>query len=126
MCEECDKVLGSIDEEGKFDLQAFTDLLFGVPEATDFLAERGLESEFTLTGSFDDGTGDTWEVRVAQIPAEDVEETNPFGHNQWWVLQAYVNGKLERSTEAAPPEPQTAEQAAEVYAEWHFDYKIED
>lgn len=123
MCEECvNDLVYAGAETGTDDLMSLLASLFGEPEAAvDYLAERGLTSEFDLNGEFDNKP---WTVSVAQIPVDAEGEISPFDHTQRWVMQAYYDGELVRSTEGAPPEPVTAQKAAEVYAEFHFDYGV--
>jgi hypothetical protein len=84
-----------------------------------YMEERGLTPEFTLAGEL---YGKTWEVKVAEIPLDQIKEEDRVHGSQWWVLDGYYDGELVRSTEGAPPEPVTAEEAAKTYAEYHFDF----
>lgn len=86
-----------------------------------FMEERGLTPEFELSGEF---MGKPWTVKVAQIPLDEIEEEHKIHGSQWWAMDGYYDGELVRSSEGAPPEPVTAKEAAEVYAEFHFDYVI--
>lgn len=121
MCEHCgiNHETNELEDQDAFD--AFLDELLNPPAPTDYLQERGLTSEYDLTGTHE-LIGD-WKVSVALVPKDQVEEEYRH-HEQWWVLQGYVGDKLEVSTEGAPPEPVTAKLAAEIYAEYHFGYKI--
>lgn len=114
------------DDSSTDDLFSMLAELFGGEEEVQeplvsYMDERGLTPEFELNGEF---MGKPWAVKVAQIPIEDIEEEHRDKGSQWWTLDGYWDGKLVRSSEGAPPEPVTAKQAAEVYAEFHFDYVI--
>lgn len=86
-----------------------------------FMDERGLTPEFELSGEL---YGKPWTVKVAEIPLSEIEEEHKSHGSQWWALDGYYDGELVRSSEGTPPEPVTAKQAAEVFAEYHFDYVI--
>lgn len=120
-----DRLIGA--EEEVNDLYAMMESLFGaeVPEvealSVSCIQERGLTPEFELTG---EAFGKPWTVKVAEIPLDQIEEEERVHGKQWWALDGYWNGKLVRSTEGAPPEPVTAKEAAQAYAEYHFEYVI--
>jgi len=105
------------------DLFALLANIFGAVEEPEpissYMEERGLKPEFTLAGSL---YGKTWEVKVAQIPLDQIEEEHREHGSQWWALDGYYDGELVRSSEGAPPEPVTAEEAAKTFAEFHFDF----
>lgn len=106
-----------IDES---DLLSILANLFGEPEpVASFMEERGLTPEYELTGEL---YGKPWAVKVAQIPLSEISEEFQDKGSQWWALDGYYDGELVRSTEGTPPEPVTAEEAAKIYAEYHFDY----
>lgn len=114
------------DESGTEDLFSLLASLFGgsdepEPGTTSFMEDRGLTPEFELSGEF---MGKPWTVKVAEIPLSDIDEEFKDKGSQWWAMDGYWDGELVRSSEGAPPEPVTAKQAAEVYAEFHFDYVI--
>lgn len=121
MCENC-----GINHDAN-DLFSMLASLFGGEEEevqeplVSYMDERGLTPEFELSGEF---MGKPWTVKVAEIPLDDVEEEYKSHGSQWWVLDGYYDGELVRSSEGAPPEPVTAKEAAEVFAEFHFDYVI--
>lgn len=86
-----------------------------------YMDERGLTPEFELSGEL---MGKPWTVKVAEIPLSEIDEEFGDKGSQWWALDGYWDGELVSSSEGAPPEPVTAKQAAEEYAEYHFDYVI--
>lgn len=113
---------GESDDNSTDDLFTLLASLFGEPEpVVSFMEERGLTPEFELSG---ESMGKPWTVKVAQIPLDQIEEQYRDKGSQWWALDGYYDGELVRSSEGAPPEQVTAKQAAEVYAEFHFDYVI--
>jgi hypothetical protein len=96
--------------------------IFGEPEApVDYIAQHGLTEDFELNGTLN---GKLWRVAVAEIPLDKIDEVDRQHGSQWWALTGYYDGEPVVSTEGAPPEPVTAKQAAEAYAEYHFDYVI--
>lgn len=130
MCENCGINHDTSELEDQDALNAFLvrlaslfgDQLEEDPEPVgSFMEERGLTPEFELSGEL---MGKPWTVKVAEIPLDQLDEELKDKGSQWWVLDGYWDGELVCSSEGAPPEPVTAKQAAEVYAEFHFDYVI--
>lgn len=120
MCQNCGVNHDTLEIEDEGVMIDFMNLLFGTP--VDHIAERGLKSDYDLFGSNE--KAQNWKVSVALVPKDQVEEEHSH-HEQWWALSGYVDGKLVVSTEGAPPEPVTAEEAAKIYAEYHFAYEID-
>lgn len=123
MCENCGINYDTNeleDQDALVRLLTTLTALFGESEpVVSFMEERGLTPEFELTGEI---MGTPWTVKVAQIPLDQVEEQYQDKGSQWWAMDGYWDGELVRSTEGTPPGPVTAEEAAKIYAEYHFDY----
>lgn len=122
MCSNCgiNHDTNELEDQEAFD--AFLDrLLLGSGPVESFIEERGLTPEFEMSGELN---GKTWTVKVAEIPLENVEDEYRDRGDQWWALDGYYDNELVVSSEGAPPEPVTAEEAAQVYAAYHFDFEV--
>lgn len=127
MCENCGINHETSELEDQAALSGFLDrLVFNElgsnsdPEPiTSYMEERKLTPELELTGEL---YGKPWAVRVAQIPLDQIKEEDREHGSQWWAMDGYYDGELVRSTKGAPPEPVSAAEAAEIFAEYHFDY----
>lgn len=111
-----------LDDSSTDDLFNMIASLFDEPEPMeDLFAKHSLTSEYDLFGSNE--LVNDWKVSVVKVPADTPEDSELHGFD--WVLQGYHEGNLVASTAGTPPEPVTAREAAQVFAEYHFGYVID-
>lgn len=125
MCEECrkDLVEDGVPQDQIDEVMALLASVFGEPEPpVDYFTKHGLTGEYDLFGSNE--LVNDWKVSVSKIPADIGEDNELNGFD--WVMQGYHEGNLVVSNAGTPPEPVTAREAAQAFAEYHFGYVIED